>query len=138
MSSHPQLAYYYSTRKKLVITAFIFQSLLEPWPASLLTCGNTPHSNSAFNQKLSKHFPKVSSNYRVWVLMGNQVTENTQSDTQPALTGRDVVGVVTRALCAEGGCLQPLSYTASPSQSGKVSVLPKVRSRVLKWGTSTH
>lgn len=52
--------------------------------------------------------------------------------------GRDVVGVVPRALCTEGGRSQTLSYAASASQSMKVSVLPKIRSRVLKQGTGTQ
>lgn len=36
------------------------------------------------------------------------------------------------------GVHRPFFYTASPSQSMKVSVLPKIGSRVLKWGIGTQ
>lgn len=84
-------------RKKLVITAFIFQPLLETWPSSLLLhklCFTflipVTHLTQIlfFCQKLSKHFPKVRISSSVWILMGNKVTENTQTNTQPALMGK--------------------------------------------------
>lgn len=48
-----------------------------------------------FYQKLSNHFPKMSSNSSIWILTGNQVTENTQTNAQ---VGSGGAGVVTTAL----------------------------------------